>query len=408
MTPLRNDRGIALVITLLVVAILAITVLEFAFSVHVDAHMGRNALNSLQATLLARSGINLGEAVLLQDEESTFDSRYAEDWGDEDLINSQFILPPNMQLKVRIVDESGKLNINLTRPNWRTECRDIAARPPGREYVMWLEVLDALDAQLGDAIYDYWVRACEQYGSVQPAGAAGQTPPSGRTPTPAPTQAANATPTVDPLQIFVDFPSLDDFGATLGIPARRLEQLRKVVTALPTTGPRGSAKFVNGNTAPVGLLNVIVEDPDRRNDLMTRREEAGLTDQQVRQIAGSGQSGQSGRQGQTVTINPSRLLNGTSSFFLIRASAIINANPVTGRGGVRRSASMLVQRSLAAGRPGGSGGSTGATGAGAAPRWTLRQLDWQKEGGAALFTERSDGALADDSALDPNASGTRW
>jgi general secretion pathway protein K len=63
----RDERGIALIITLLVVALLTITVIEFTYSVEVDQHMARNALNGLQASLLARSGIALGEALLLHD-----------------------------------------------------------------------------------------------------------------------------------------------------------------------------------------------------------------------------------------------------------------------------------------------------------------------------------------------------
>lgn len=403
MNPLRNDRGIALVITLLVVAILAITVLEFAFSVHVDAHMGRNALNSLQATLLARSGINLGEAMLLQDEEPMFDSPYAEDWGDEALLNSQFILPPNMLLKVRIIDESGKVNINATRPNRDRDCRTIGDPPPTAEYAQWLEVVARIDSDLGQALREYWTRACEVSGPVQQAPQAGRTPTASASP--APTPANEGTPTVDPLQIFVDFATLDDLATVLGIPARRLDQLRKVLTALPTAGGGLDVKRVNVNTASPAVLAKIIEDQDRLDELLRRREEAGLTTQQIGQIVG----GQ--RQGQTGSINPSTMLKSTSAFFLIKASAIINPNPATGRGGVRRTASMLVQRSPAHGRPGGSTGGAapgGLAGGGAGPRWTLKQLDWQKEGGAALFTERAGDEPSGESGLDSGGSGTRW
>src|SRR3989442_8369446 len=114
---IANDRGIALIITLLVVALLTITVVEFTYSVEVDQRMARNALNGLQAALLARSGINLGEALLLHDDlknQAQVDA-FTEDWcpsaGPEaqscliDDSNSQIVLPENMRLRVQIFDE---------------------------------------------------------------------------------------------------------------------------------------------------------------------------------------------------------------------------------------------------------------------------------------------------------------
>ena len=76
---IRNDRGIALIVTLLVVALLAITVIEFTYSVEIDYRMARNAMSGLQAAMLVRSGINLGEALLLHDAEPKFDA-YTEEW----------------------------------------------------------------------------------------------------------------------------------------------------------------------------------------------------------------------------------------------------------------------------------------------------------------------------------------
>ena len=82
------------------------------------------------------------------------------------------------------------------------------------------------------------------------------------------------------------------------------------------------------------------------------------------------------------------MLGVNSSFFLIRASAMINPNPVTGRGGISRSASMLVRRDQRPGVPQNAPAGT--------PRWTLTQLDWQKEGGAALFQQKDQEPGADD------------
>jgi hypothetical protein len=76
------------------------------------------------------------------------------------------------------------------------------------------------------------------------------------------------------------------------------------------------------------------------------------------------------------------MLGVTSNFFLIRASATVNANPLTGKGGISRSASMLVYRRQVPCNPPKSPPTV--------PCWTLTQLDWQKEGGAVLFEQESD------------------
>ena len=61
---LRNERGIALFIVLVIVALLTIIVTEFTYSVQLDQHRVRNSIHALQAALLARSGVNLAEGFL--------------------------------------------------------------------------------------------------------------------------------------------------------------------------------------------------------------------------------------------------------------------------------------------------------------------------------------------------------
>src|SRR5262249_27259495 len=76
----RNERGIALLIVLIVVALLTITVTEFTYSVQIDQHRTRNAIHALQAQLLARSGINLAEGFLMLDDEPSYDARSEQWW----------------------------------------------------------------------------------------------------------------------------------------------------------------------------------------------------------------------------------------------------------------------------------------------------------------------------------------
>ena len=44
---LRNERGIALIIVLVIVALLTITVTEFTYSVQLDQHRVRNSIHAL-------------------------------------------------------------------------------------------------------------------------------------------------------------------------------------------------------------------------------------------------------------------------------------------------------------------------------------------------------------------------
>jgi len=362
----RNERGIALVITLLVVALLTITVIEFTYSVEIDQHMARNALNGLQASLLARAGINLGEAFLLHDDHPEFDS-YLEDWGNMDELNSQLVLPDNMRLRVQVIDESGKLNINLTRPvnvmEWKRMATATAQNPlpslaqVARDALRQLLQAQGGDAQTEDALEAYWDLLFRSVYGDPATARIGQ----GNTPSATPVPVVN-------LNQF-DFPSLEDASVIPGLTPSLIRRLRPYVTALP------SGVKVNANTAPRAVLEVILGDSGVVDDIISQRQGDGLKAADITQLAARVNTGTTS--GSAVN-HGGALLVATSLFFRIRASAIVNPNPFTGLGGIRRSAEMLVmrvQRRVPA--------TTGA--AGNALHWTLTRMDWQKEPGAVLF-----------------------
>jgi len=373
---MRNERGIALIVTLMVVAILTIIVVEFTYSVQVDAHMARNALNGVQATLLARSGINLGEAFLLHDDNVRFDA-YTEDWGNPEELNSQFILPDNMRLRVLIVDEGGKINLNLTRPRtpfeWRQAQNPESTNPP--LFKRWTVAVGNLLAARGgsgevaDAISDYWdqlFQALTQTTTGQSGNATG-------TPTPGTNEITN------PSQW--DFPSLDDASVIPGLTPALVRRARPVLTALDFRQP----PRVNVNTAPPEVLAAIIPDAGVVDNIISQRQDQGLTVGDLRGLLG----GMGQDPSNSYVVN---MLGVTSNFFLIRASAIVNVNPLTGKGGISRSASMLVYRRQVPCNPPKSPRT--------APCWTLTQLDWQKEGGAVLFRQGSDQDPGMNSPLD--------
>jgi general secretion pathway protein K len=382
MSAMQNERGIALVLTLLVVALLTIIVIEFTYSVEIDQHMARNALNSLQASLLARSGVNLGEAFLLHDDDPTVDS-YLEDWGQLDQLNSQLVVPDNMRLRVQIIDEGGKFNMNLTRP--RNAGEWLAARQPPpqganaaprlKPFQMWNQALARLlqgrgvDPQVADGVNDYWDNVFALSIGQLPAGPAGSGSVSG---TPTPVNPNASAP--DPRLFMVDFPSLDDASVIPGFTAAAVRKVRPVLTALDSS----RQPQINVNTAPRLVLNAVIDDDGVVGDIINRRQEQPLKPADL----GTLLTRLNGSNPNPNTAYVRQMLGFRSSYFLIRASAVINPNPTTGKGGIARSASMLVMRVPNQGIGGRPPSSTS--------RWTLTQLDWQKEGGAALFDQKGD------------------
>ena len=393
---IRNERGIALVVTLLVVALLAITVVEFTYSVEIDQHMARAALSGLQASLLARSGIHLGEALLLHDSEAQYDA-FTEEWcpshdqlqdGERpscsfDVANSQIVVPDNMRLRVQILDEGSKLNLNLTRPLQPAQWRAAKNNPNSvQPFQAWQSALGTLlagrgvDNAVAESVADYWDRLFElKYGA---ANQANQTPgvPTPGAPGPTPTPGAV---TID------DFPSLDDASIIPGLTPSVLRRMRPVMTAIDA---RRQGQ-VNINTASREVLNAIIGDGGIVDGVISQRQTAPLQGQDIgRLLAGVNQQDPEKRFVRS-------MVGVRSAFFLIRASAIINPNPLTGRGGISRSAAMLVRRDP---KPGVAPNAPPGT-----PRWTLTRLDWQKEGGAALFQQRVEqtpGSMDETSASD--------
>jgi len=350
---MKDERGVALLITLLVVALLTVTVVEFTYSVEVDQHLVRNSLSAMQAQMLARSGVNLGEAFLARDTNDPPADWYFEDWASPD-IGSVIQLEPDERLKVQVVDEAGKININNTRPR-----RGAPPPQPGqpnlspdaflRDAMRRLFEANDIRVDIVDNLLEYW----------------------SQTPTPAPGQQDTQV-TID------DFRSLEDFGAMFGIPARKVTKLRRFLTALPTgldgarTGYQGR---INANTAPVEVLTAVINDGARVDALVQRRD----GDQPIDQAALN-----EALQGIEHQAQIAQLFTFTSSYFRVYASAMVGADPNSDRlGGVGQTVVALVNRRPIPGVPQDASPDT--------PRWTLTPLDWQKKGGAELLVRALQG-----------------
>jgi type II secretory pathway component PulK len=272
------------------------------------------------------------------DEEPNFDA-YTEEWW---LLLDQFCqevpLDPTMRIKCRVSDESGKININLTRT--RTVPQSNNARPTKdaflRDALRRLFETYNIKVEIVDELRDYWL----------------EEPP--------------VSPTEERLrpQQMPAFGALEDFAARFQIPTQELVRLRKVLTAQPT----GVLPGININTAPQEVLAAVINDPAAVDEALARQqeEEPFVNAGQIREVL-------SGVEDAGILAS---LFTMRSSLFQLQASALANVDPQTLDGGIGQTLSVLVvrRRDLKHQQPDSN-----------LPGWTSRALDWQKEGGARLI-----------------------
>jgi general secretion pathway protein K len=348
-----NQRGIALIVTLLVVTLLSIAVVEFTFAVQVDQRLVKNSLSAMQAALLARSGVNLGEAVLAQDTNDPQADSYQEDWAHIEA-QSVITLESDQRLAIRVLDESGKININRTRPRpGPTPAPNQASQQPNltpdaflRDAMRAIFQREGILVDVVDRLHEYWKTV----------------------PTPIPGAPAQQVP---------DFRSLEDFGALFGIPASKLTRVKPYLTALPvqpgTSSALSNTGLVNVNTAEPLVLQAILQNAQEKvQEILDRRDgEEPILKPEVNKIL-------TGVEGHGALV---QVFGVSSSFYRILASAAVNTNPLRDGGGVGQTVEALVFRRPKPGVP--------ATAPPGTARWTLTPIDWQKRGGAELLV-RSD------------------
>ena len=111
-----NQRGIALVLVLLVVALLTAMIIEFDFRTRLDVRAAANFRDDTEAYLLADSAVQAARALLIMDLEDAsrpYDS-LDEDWATDQIVN---IPVADGTLTVVLFDEAGKLDLNsLVKP----------------------------------------------------------------------------------------------------------------------------------------------------------------------------------------------------------------------------------------------------------------------------------------------------
>lgn len=226
-----HERGVALVTTLLAVTLLTIAIVEFAYSSQVDYHLAYNALRSLQAASLARSGVNLAIGVLKKDGTSLSNVDSLGDlWARP--------LPPlpvgEGMVLVRVTDEQGKLNLNALRtPSGGIDhrWRGVAER---------LLVIRGLDPALLEPIMD-WLDADD---FSESRGAERE-------------HYLQLTPPYTPRNGL--FTTEGELGRVKGLTSQVRGRLSEVVTVLPT-----SSTLINVNTAPPEVLSALFPQVDQK------------------------------------------------------------------------------------------------------------------------------------------------
>jgi general secretion pathway protein K len=218
----RNERGFALVITLIISALLVAVLTEFIHEVYVETSLNRSFADAQQASLLADSGVAGGtrllQAVLASQEYSSLLDKWA----------APLEFPDDKgSLRVDIIEEDGKLNLNsLVFPNGtQTEAYAMAVK-------LFTELKIPVD--LCDAIAD-WI---DIDGNPRPGGA--ETPYYKSLPNPY--EAKNAP-----------FDTLDELRLVKGFDQATLEKLNPFVTVY--SEPAGApVSKININTAPLEIL----------------------------------------------------------------------------------------------------------------------------------------------------------
>ncbi len=109
----RNDRGVALIIVLLVTALLVALIFEFAYATRISLRAAVNFRDNERAYYLARSGINVA-GLLLSD---LLKKGKLQDYLKQDMQDVSSIMEiSDAQLRVKWDDESAKINVsNLTK-----------------------------------------------------------------------------------------------------------------------------------------------------------------------------------------------------------------------------------------------------------------------------------------------------
>jgi general secretion pathway protein K len=156
MKTVANERGMVLLMVLLVITLLSVLLSEFAFSTLVDLRLAETFRDSTRGYYLAKGGITVGQTFLRMDtNEYDAPNDPAELWGQglpSYPVGDGFI-------SITVEDLGGKLNLNLL-----TDTND-ATVTIGRFEELCNELGLVNGSELTDALIDWLDNDAEQYGA---------------------------------------------------------------------------------------------------------------------------------------------------------------------------------------------------------------------------------------------------
>jgi general secretion pathway protein K len=111
---LRNNRGVALILTILVISLIVALTLEFSSSMRSDLQATANLRDGVKISYIAKSGFNYALAILkLDSAEGGIDSLH-DDWSDSKMLSQNAAsLFDQGRVEIKIVDHSARIQVNL-------------------------------------------------------------------------------------------------------------------------------------------------------------------------------------------------------------------------------------------------------------------------------------------------------
>jgi len=146
---LIDNRGVALIVVILIISVIVAVTLEFNRNSRASVYESANLADQIKIRYLAKSGFNAGVAILLEDKDVNVDA-LTEDWALPEVIAAKTAgLFEEETVKISIVDESGKINVNKLDNN--TPLTEVLKRLLRLEYGMD----DQTAGQIVDAVKDW-------------------------------------------------------------------------------------------------------------------------------------------------------------------------------------------------------------------------------------------------------------
>jgi general secretion pathway protein K len=125
--PLTDEAGMALVLTLVIVTLVAVIVLELNYLMRVDVHASTNFRDGVRSYYLAKSGVNLVRELFSRNIQEL------EEVKNTLLAGGSHTLPIGEgSASIRVIDETGKINVNALVIEAGTPQQTAGAQSPGR------------------------------------------------------------------------------------------------------------------------------------------------------------------------------------------------------------------------------------------------------------------------------------